>query len=43
MLAIDFSMLAGDLQSSLSTLEANISAAANGLAVDPYLGLEPGK
>ncbi len=38
MLAIDFSMLAGDLQSSLSTLETSVSTAVNQAPSIPILG-----
>ncbi|HEY1600964.1 MAG TPA: putative Ig domain-containing protein [Pirellulales bacterium] len=42
MLAIDFSMLAGDLQSTLSTLETNVSTAVNQAPSIPILGANLG-
>ena len=42
MLAIDFSMLAGDLQSTLSTLETNVSMAVNQAPSIPILGANLG-
>ena len=42
MLAIDFSLLAGDLQSTLSTLETNLSTAVNQAPSIPILGANLG-